>query len=462
MPVPPAILGAASDATGGKWVLVIGAGCSVEPPTSLPASATCAEEAHRRLRTDGSLSQDCANPLDLSCVADAVFEETGYQTSLVERLPLQSFRSASPNRGHYIAAALLIERSLAGVVTLNFDLAMSTALASLGSDDAVAIVTGPDDIRSLGNLNLVYLHRNADAPPEEWVLRSTHLDQVWHDRWEAVIVTRILVSPVVVFVGIGSPAEVLTSTVRRIREALPPTGVHVHHVDPAPFAGHPFATALQLSEANYHQSGWCDFMANIGSRVLSEHAFLFQQACVNLSNERNYQNYNLQDLITKIECLDLHTFGRIRARWLLHNKDYAPFRAFDTQLVADLLLTVSFLASVLAASIRLRDDGAIELRRQDHLIAVVGLASGRGVRTLPAVEAVLADQTNRTRWHEPAPGRILVTGHVQNGRSPTAPLSIVNETAEDDIANPPVWPQLLSAYELRDSANVMDTLNTLS
>ena len=130
-------------------------------------------------------------------------------------------------------------------------------------------------------------------------------------------------SPVVVFVGIGSPAAVLTSTVTRMRAALPPAKVRVYHVDPAPFADQPFAAALQLEEANYHQSGWCDFMATIASRVISEHVALFQQACLDISNERNYQDHNLQDLMAAIERLNLHVFGRIRARWLLHVKDYA-------------------------------------------------------------------------------------------------------------------------------------------
>ena len=208
MPVPPDVLGAASDPVGGKWVLVIGAGCSVDPPTSLQTAAVCAREAHRRLRSDGVLSQDCDNPDDLSVVADAVFAETGGQQELVAKLPLARFRSASPNQGHYFAAVLLIERSLAGVVTLNFDLAMSTALAKLGSEDAVAIITGPDDIARLGNVNLVYLHRSVDAPHEEWVLRSAYLETVWEHRWEPVITSRILVAPVVVFAGLGSPAAV--------------------------------------------------------------------------------------------------------------------------------------------------------------------------------------------------------------------------------------------------------------
>ena len=460
MPVPPDVLAAASDPVGGKWVLVIGAGCSVEPPTSLQTAAVYAREAHRRLRSDGLLSQDCENPDDLSVVADAVFAETGGQQELVAKLPLERFRFASPNQGHYFAAALLIERSLAGVVTLNFDLAMSTALAKLGSEDAVAIITGPDDIARLGNVNLVYLHRSVDAPPEEWVLRSAYMQTVWEHRWEPVITRRILVAPVVVFAGLGSPTAVLTSTVTWIRTALPPAGVRVHQVDPAPFAAQRFATAAQLDEADYHQSSWCEFMAVIAARVLSEHAARFQQACADLSQERSYADQDLQVLTTAIEGLDLIRFGKIRARWLLHLKDYAATHAFGTQLIADLLLTISFVASTLAASIRLRDDGAIELWKAGHLVAVVGLATGQGIRSLLEVEARLAVQMKTSPWQDPVPGRILVTGHVPNGNIPTAPVSIVEEADKDDITNPRAPSQLLCAYQLRASTDILGTLTS--
>ena len=445
---------------GGKWVLVIGAGCSVEPPTSLQTAAVCAREAHRRLRSDGLLSQDCDNPDDLSVVADAVFAETGGQQELVAKLPLARFRSASPNQGHYFAAALLIERSLAGVVTLNFDLAMSTALAKLGSEDAVAIITGPDDIARLGNVNLVYLHRSVDAPPEEWVLRSAFLETVWDDRWEPVIASRILVAPVVVFAGLGSPAAVLTSAVTRIRTALPADGVRVHQVDPAPFASQSFATAAQLDEADYHQSGWCDFMAAIAARVLSEHAARFQRACDDLSQERNYAEYDFQVLTTAIESLGLIGFGKVRARWLLYLKDYAATHAFDTRLIGDLLLTISFVASTLEASIRLRVDGAIELWKDNDLITVVGLATGQGVRNLLAVETALELQVKMSPWQGPIPVRILVTGYVPNENIPTAPVSIVEEADKDDITNPRGPSQILCAYQLRASADVLGTLTS--
>ena len=118
------------------------------------------------------------------------------------------------------------------------------------------------------------------------------------------------------------------------------------------------------------------------------------------------------------------------------------------------------MASNLAASIRLRDDSAIELLRDGRLIAVVGLATGQGVRSLMAVEAQLAIQTKTSPWQDPVPGHILVTGYVPSGHNPTAPVSIVEEADECDITNPQVPAQLLCAYQLRDSADILVTLTS--
>ena len=201
-------------------------------------------------------------------------------------------------------------------------------------------------------------------------------------------------------------------------------------------------------------------MAVIAARVLSEHAARFQQACADLSQERSYADQDLQVLTTAIEGLDLIRFGKIRARWLLHLKDYAATHAFGTQLIADLLLTISFVASTLAASIRLRDDGAIELWKAGHLVAVVGLATGQGIRSLLEVEARLAVLMKTSPWQDPVPGRILVTGHVPNGNIPTAPVSIVEEADKDDITNPRAPSQLLCAYQLRASTDILGTLTS--
>ena len=446
--VLPGILAAAADPEGGKWVLVIGAGSSVEPPTNLPTGAQCSHEAHRRLRADGILTVDCANPSDLSEVADAVFAATNGQDEIVQRLPRTRFRAATPNSGHLIAAALLVEHSLACVVTLNFDLAMNAALAAVGSAESVAVIAGPDDIPQLGNVNLVYLHRNALAPANEWVLRSTFLDTVWNDRWEAVMATRILVAPTVVFAGLGSPAAALTETVRLIRQALPADTVRVYQVDLAPFGTLSFTTTLRVAEAEYVVAGWCDFMAAIAERVLSEHWFRFAAACVIVVAENGYAANNLQPVADGCRRLGLVGFGLARARWLLHDGPYARVALVDTRIIADVLLAMSFVAAGIGGTVSVRDDGAMELRDGARLLAAVGFATGGGVRSLVAVEAALATQRKYWPWKETRPRRVVVTGHLPSV-APTAPISIVAEVDENGIVDAGTSSQVISAYALR-------------
>jgi hypothetical protein len=449
VPIVPEILAAASDAAGGRWVLVIGAGCSIEPPTNLRAGARYSRDAHRKLRADGVLEEDCPDPGDLSAVADAVFAKTGTQVPLVQRLPREHFRAATPNEGHLVAAALLLERSLRGVVTLNFDLAMSTALANLGAADAVATITGPDDIANLQAFNLVYLHRSVDAPAEEWVLRTTFLEAVWADRWEAVVATHILVAPVVVFAGLGSPAAALTETIRLIRQALPADGVRTYQVDIARFGSLPFTAALEIGEASYIERGWCDFMAAIAGRVLLEHWTRLEEACTELITQRNYAPHTLDSVAAVVRFLGLVDFGSVRARWFLLDGPYAPVHSINWSLLADLALAIVVVADYfVGGALRLRKDGALEVTVGGRLVAVLGLATGAGTHTISAVEAKVAVRRRYWRWLEPAPTKIIVSGYVPELAAVTAPRSIIAEPVADDIVSGTSL-TFLSAYEVR-------------
>ena len=179
MPLPPELLQAVSSPGGGKIALVLGAGCSVELPTNIPVSRVCSTEIHRRLIADGILQNgDCAAPEDLSAVADAVFSKRNSQRDVVERLRDQyGLKLATPNDGYWIAAALLCEGLISSVVTLNYDLALSTALSALGGDKLVGVVECPEDLAHQRTINLYYLHRNANAAdPELWVLRTSALN----------------------------------------------------------------------------------------------------------------------------------------------------------------------------------------------------------------------------------------------------------------------------------------------
>ena len=117
----------------------------------------CSNEIHCQLIADGILQEeDCADPSDLSLLADAVFERQGSQRDVVERLRDQyGFKLAPANAGYCIAAALLCEGAITSIVTLNFDLALSTALSELGAHKLVGIVERPEDLRFQKNVNVL-------------------------------------------------------------------------------------------------------------------------------------------------------------------------------------------------------------------------------------------------------------------------------------------------------------------
>jgi hypothetical protein len=99
---------------------------------------------------------------------------------------------------------------------LNFDLALSAAIASLGVGDSIGIVASPEELPKQKALNLYYLHRNVKAAdPEDWVLRTKALSTNWRDGWERLVAAKVLLTPIVVFVGLGSPADVSWKAPRR-------------------------------------------------------------------------------------------------------------------------------------------------------------------------------------------------------------------------------------------------------
>ena len=141
--LPSDLLHAISDLSGGRVVLVLGAGCSNEQPTSLPLSSSLSEECHRKLVADGILKEgEVKNRRDLSAVAEAVVRETGSQRDLIDRFPPDAFRYARPNDGYVIMAALLLEGMIADTLTLNFDFAARTALGQLGRDPEFLLLGG--------------------------------------------------------------------------------------------------------------------------------------------------------------------------------------------------------------------------------------------------------------------------------------------------------------------------------
>jgi hypothetical protein len=76
---------------------------------------------------------DCTDPQNLALLASVVFQKTGSQEAPVRRLPLNNFKMAKPNQGYRFLAALMSEKAISNVLSLNFDLAVQNASAELGT-----------------------------------------------------------------------------------------------------------------------------------------------------------------------------------------------------------------------------------------------------------------------------------------------------------------------------------------
>lgn len=387
--LPSELLRQAADDAGSKIVLVVGAGVSIEAPTSLATGAVYARDAHRRLVQDGVLNDgDCSDPSDLSILADVVFEQkNGSQRELTSRLPRDAWRTARPNRGHLLTAALLTEGVIHHVLSLNYDLAIQNAFSQLGNPGGVSFVHGPDDHNNVGSHAVIYLHRSVDQDEESWVLRKTALENDWREGWEGVVAAANLAAPLTVFVGLGSPAQVLTDSVERLASAAQS---QFFLVDPNPDSK--FSEALGDNLAGTVPMYWNAFMAALADRVASEQVERLRVASHALIQDQpELDPENFDDVLEGLEQLDLLALGRTRARWLQEQFDFlGEGDAARRTCVADLLLGVGWIMKVLGAN-RVDFDGDFRatVTGQGPLDVSFSLLHGQGIRTWAAVSARL-------------------------------------------------------------------------
>lgn len=447
-PIPADLLHAFVERQG-FVVLVVGAGCSIEDPTGLKLASEYAIEVHRQLVLDGVLDEgNCANPEDLSLVASAVWDRRESQRAVVERLPRAKFRTARPNDGYLIAAALLRERAVSCVLTLNFDLAMSSALTELSASE-VEVIAGPQNLPQLGSSTVIYLHRNVDEPdPERWILRREALEDEWRDNWQEVVARRVMAAPVTVFAGLGSPAAVLTETVRRIRAAVSDV-LRTYVVDPAEETQ--FQAALDLRQESHLRMGWVAFMRRIGARVAAEHRAALEAAALALCTEHGWgeESEHASSLCTRFTALGLVVSGKLRALWLLDRQGYAPDDA-RRGLVADLLLAVGLIERELGATAHFREDGVVEFRRDGMIVASALFISGGGTRRWMALEPRVRDSAASLR-PETRPMHAILGG-VQGSRPEEVapPEDVVSGDLEEDIITGDPAIEMVMIDELRD------------
>jgi hypothetical protein len=434
MPLPPELLQAISTPGGGRVALVLGAGCSVEAPTSIPVARRISEEIHRQLVEDGVLENgNCANPADLSLLADAVFDRRGSQRDVVERLLAKyHLKLATANDGYLTAAALLMEGALFSIVSLNFDLAITDALSSLGAGSVVGIIEAPEDLPRQKAVNVYYLHRNANSDPELWVLRTATLTDEWRLHWEAIVAVRVLAAPVIVFAGLGTPAAVLIESSRLIRNAVP--NASMYQVDPINADDSQFFREAGIGADHYIRLGWGDFMEQLSSRLVTEHIHLLEERIGRKIIEDALHQEDVNGLLMQFRLLGLVKQGRLRADWLLSDTPYRSVNDDTLGLVADLLVAVAMMIRVSETTVRIVDDGLIEFQRNGRTVAASVLASGRGYRSISAIEAEIGNRRRRYDRHQVTLSSVIVAGTSDVGRPLTPPADIaLGEVITDDL-----------------------------
>lgn len=458
MPISPQLLQAIAAPEGGRVVLVVGAGCSFEPPTRIPLAKPCSQEAHRRLVEDGVLAAgECTCSDDLSALADFVKAKLGTQKPLVDRLPITEFRNATPNEGHLVAAALLLEGAVTHVLTLNFDLALSHALSVLGAKHAVSVIKGPEDHAALGRANIIYLHRNVELDGESWVLTSESLESAWKDAWEQLIANMVTTTPITVFAGMGSSCGVLRQSIERLRTALD-GHVSVFLADPGDPDWSNFATEMNLNGNDYIQTGWVDFMRALSTRLAEEHSNHIAAACSVMTTREGWTQEDLSSLRSKLKSLGLVGLGKLRASWLLDDRPYCCHEGTIEELLADILLALALIERTAGVSIQLHSDRIVEITTGSNQRLSFLVFSGKGSLrwTSAETEILYREKYCPLESASSRPRRALVSGVT--GPSParvSPPPSIVDQEDEKSImADAPTF-KMWSTDDLRTNTTAV-------
>ena len=454
MPLPPDLLLAATEGQG-RVVFVMGAGCSVEPPTSLPLAHICSRNAYRRLVDDGVIrDSDCADPGNLEAVADVVVEKTQSKAALVSRLPRQQFRLASPNRGHDVLAALMGERVIRAALTTNFDLAINNALAKVGVP-GVTVIDGQKDHRDLGNTSVIYLHRSANAPDEEWILTSAEVQEGWDHAWNTIVANTVLAAPAVVFIGMGTLVGVLLDNIRRVRTAIPDAD-SVFQVDPSRPEDSDTFNVLQPKESNYIQATWISFATELGDRVNRDHITQLAAACEALASVNNWGDIDVQPVMDCLAAAGLLEFGSARARWFLEDCEYLSWHTIEATWIAELAIVLAITRLVLAADITLSKDGTVRFSKDGREIGALGYLHAKASKRWGHLISESSVRRSQMDGQQESADAFVVAGI--EGPQPSqisTPPDIVAQPDAVDVVAPTATPIWVSVDKLREEPHLL-------
>jgi len=469
MAIPASLLSAIATAGGGQVALFVGAGCSKEDPTGLPLAGECAMEAHRQLVDNNVLAEDeCAEPWDLSALADLVKSKNGdKQAELVKCLPYKRFKNATANEGHLIATALLLEGAITNIITLNYDSALSDALNTLGVEDEISIVNGPDQHAHLGRSNVIYLHRSVDNDFEEWILTSEALEEAWKDAWEETIVRSVITAPVSVFAGMGSSCGVLRHSTKKIRQAVGESA-QLFVANPGDASESKFAVELSVKSENYVPLKWVDFMRQLGARFHKEVVANLKATCLGFAKREGFVDPvngkpldDIEELTKRVHDLGILGFGAFRGSILLDCRQFPKIENGHVYSIAGLLLAVGCIERLSNAVGRFGKDGhvvfSVDGRRDVPVLLIDGSTRNLSWLTLE----------NEMRQHEDAMSHsfgkksrrvvaIGVTGTRPENATP--PNSIIGVFDDDDILDGDYSFQCWDVVQIREDAGSIERL----
>jgi hypothetical protein len=420
---------------------VVGAGCSVESPTRLKLSRAYSADAHAALIRDGLLDEhECPEPEDLSALASTIHRKYGSQVEVVKRLPVNPFKLARANQGYLLAAALLLEKAVACVMTLNYDLALTDAARQLEADDIFEIA-GPSDLPLFGDATIVYLHRSANESDfDKWILRKEALDEEWRCGWEQVVANRIMATPAVVFAGLGSPAAVLTETVGRIRRSVSDAmACYVVTRD----KDNAFRDALKLEESNHIAAYWGEFMSALSQRVVTETVAELSSTCASpeIYHPSLCEKETLSAVCAGLSDLNLLELGRLRSRWLLDERCYTPDNLSQRKLLADLITGIAVFAEGAGVNVKYEENGLAHLQSEDEgrvmsILPITGSGHRRWTAFEPGLEAFIEGLPVK-------PDRLLASSFVgPRPGSISAPFDIIEGEPTDDVSSGFTYPDL--------------------
>lgn len=330
--------------------------------TGLPNACQLSQMAHDRLVNSGLLQEGaCEHPSDLEALAQAVSHREDLVRCLHDLLA-----DAPPNDGHRILAGLMLEGAVSTVLTINFDLALTSALSVLGGFQKVRQIKGKDEIGQIAGSNLIYLHGTIDSSPTEWVLTSAEVENDREHHWRGVLTASVLAIPVVVFAGIGAAVGVLLSSLQKIQEQLS-EGQVVLLVDPGNVEESEFYHASNLDADCHVKEGWIDFAESLGKRLQNQIASELVQAAEQLLAENSdWPDLDLQSSGEAYRTLGFLKAGFSRASWLGSDGRYLAWNGSDHRRFAHLLLAVARIADHTGTTPWFTERGVAHFDNHEH------------------------------------------------------------------------------------------------